>query len=342
VTSEPARKVATDASEINETVSARKIPLPSPLCPRPPLKTRYFEPSIWLVSGRMTAIRHGASAMDAMDWFAVACVLIAAAIYFAVFAVIGRLFRIAWSYRILMAGAISCAVVVVLSKFLIQDVNVRVDSLHIDRDIRLSPLPLPTRIFAGPHQYPPQNFAAYGIVAFAATATKDDRRRYMNICEGYVSTLVAYNAIPAPLNQQMVTVWPVDSDDLAISGHVYKKPANDACDEAVDHYGLVTAQTAIRDARNDNATLDGLGPFLLAWSPSLTKGQPGALVLVTDMSNVTTTEEAKQVFVQWGLDIEENPELWEKGWNLTKLKLIIRLWANKYGGQLLQLAGGKS
>jgi hypothetical protein len=118
-------------------------------------------------------------------------------------------------------------------------------------------------------------------------------------------------------------------------------PPSKVCDAAVSHYGLLTAQEAIADARRNNARTDGLGPFLLAWSPSEQKGKSDVLVLVSDLSEVTTTEQAQRLFKEWGDDIEESPDLWEKGWNVNKLKTLIRLWADKYGDRLLHLAGDK-
>jgi len=198
---------------------------------------------------------------------------------------------------------------------------------------------LPTRVFAGPDQYPPKYFAAYGIVAFPVKATKDKIPRYTIICEAYISTFLSYTDVRTPLNRQIVTVWPIESDKEATQINVMR--LSDVCDAAVSHYGLLTAQEAIADAKKSNARIDGLGPFLLAWSPSEQKGKSDVLVLVSDMSEVTTTEQAQRLFIQWAHDIEENPELWEKGWNVDKLKTVIRLWVDKYGQQLLQLAGGK-
>lgn len=172
------------------------------------------------------------------------------------------------------------------------------------------------------------------------------------LCEAYASTLLAYNEVPAPINTQMVTVWPIDTDGEATRLNrmpPHDKPndgsvstiQNRTCVDAVSRYGLLTAEVAIRDARKNRARIDGLGSFLLAWSPSAKKGMPDALVLVSDLSEVTTMEQAKGIFVQWSVDIEKNPELWKKGWNVDSLKTVIKLWADKYGERLLQLVNSK-
>jgi hypothetical protein len=199
---------------------------------------------------------------------------------------------------------------------------------------------LASRLFAGPAQYPPNDFAAYGILAFKTRATPDDTPRYEMICNAYVAGLLHFTDIKVPLKQQMVTVWPIESDSQAT--RINKMPRESLCPEAVRRYGLPTSLEAIESARRSNVQFNDTGPFLLAWSPSETKGQPGALVLVSDLSDVTTSEQAKQIFFDWFSKIQENPELWRPGWDIAKLKVLIRLWADKYGEKLLKVVGVKS
>src|SRR5690349_14864524 len=72
-----------------------------------------------------------------------------------------------------------------------------------------------SRLFAGPEQYPPKLFAAYGILAFPARASSYDRDRYMMICEAYIAGLPSTYEVGKPKWDQMVTVWPVISDEQA-------------------------------------------------------------------------------------------------------------------------------
>lgn len=193
---------------------------------------------------------------------------------------------------------------------------------------------LPSRIFAGPGQYPPRQFKAYGIVAFKTRPTAVDRPRYDMICDAYVSGLLHYTSVKAPLQQQMVTVWPVDTPALA--NKINREARDKVCADAVPNYGLVLAQEAIEAAKRSKAPLDGDGPFLLAWSPGVKQGQADALVLVSDMTDVINNEQAKQIFTRWTLDIQENSALWNNGWDEEKLKLVIRLWVDKWGARILQ------
>jgi hypothetical protein len=199
---------------------------------------------------------------------------------------------------------------------------------------------LPTRMAAGPGQYPPKQFKAYGIVAFKTRPTPADRDRYDMICDAYVSSLPYYKDVKAPPNDQMVTVWPVESASWA--DRINAETRQKVCADAVPHYGLAIALEAIESATKNGAVLDGQGPFLLAWSPGAAKGLPDALVLVSDMSDVINNEQSKQIFARWALDIQNDSSLWDPTWNQERLKLIIRLWADKWGTKALNAYHSKS
>jgi hypothetical protein len=193
-----------------------------------------------------------------------------------------------------------------------------------------------SRLFTGPDAYPPDAFAAYGILAFRARATDADRARHEMICNAYGAVLPATHELAVPRAEQMVTVWPVTSDARAAS--LNAAPIETACPEAVANYDLVTARTAIREAEAVTE-IEGIGPFLLAWSPATAKGRTDVPVLVMDLSEVETYARAQTVFIAWARDIETEPELWRRGWNLERLRRTIRDWADTYGEHLLLLLG---
>jgi hypothetical protein len=199
---------------------------------------------------------------------------------------------------------------------------------------------LPTRMAAGPGQYPPSQFKAYGIVAFKTGPTAADKDRYDMICDAYVSSLPFYKDVKAPPERQMVTVWPVEKPQWA--DKINAEARQKVCADAVAHYGVALAQDAIREARQNGAGLDGQGPFLLAWSPGVAKGRKDALVLVADLSDVIVNEQAKQVFALWALDIQNDPGLWDPTWNVEKILLRARLWADKVGTTILNIYKSKS
>ncbi len=193
-----------------------------------------------------------------------------------------------------------------------------------------------SRLFTGPASYPPDAFAAYGILAFRARATDADRARHEMICNAYGAVLPATHELAVPRAEQMVTVWPVTSDERA--ARLNTAPIETACPEAVANYDLVTARTAIREAEAVTE-IDGIGPFLLAWSPATAKGRADVPVLVMDLSEIETYARAQAVFIAWARDIETEPELWRRGWNLERLRRTIRDWADTYGEHLLLLLG---
>jgi hypothetical protein len=195
-------------------------------------------------------------------------------------------------------------------------------------------------MFAGPGQYPPTKFLAYGIVAFPARATPDSSERFKIICNAYQSNLLFYTDVGVPTSDQMVTVWPIEKDPDATS--LNNMDRDKMCQGAVDKYGLKTSLQAIADARAAGAALQGRGPFLLAWSPAILKGRQDALVLTLDLSMVANTDQADRLFQEWKSDIIENPELWNRGWRLERIKNLVALRADKFGSDLLKVFGGKT
>lgn len=171
-----------------------------------------------------------------------------------------------------------------------------------------------SRVFAGPNQYPPQEFAAYGILAFPSRSSPDDRVRHLMICSEYIAVLPHTSELIIPRSEQMVTIWPVDSDTDA--SRLNRMPRNELCEFAVNNYGLVIAKQALKDAELAGMDTSDRGPFLLAWSPSIDKGKQDALVLAVNLSDVTTFEQAQQIMLSWSDDIERDPQLWSNGWEI--------------------------
>ncbi len=199
-----------------------------------------------------------------------------------------------------------------------------------------------SRLFAGPEDYPPTDFAAYGILAFKSRASTHDRPRHLMICDAFLSSIQASNSLPTPRGKQMVTIWPMVSGEAARAATRLRD--QDACGVAVDQYGSMTAASALRQAASVGANLDGIGPYLLAWSPPQKKGQPDAIVLAADLSSVENYEDALNVMWDWVHDIEQDPQLWaaEEGWTVEGLRVKVRQWFDRRGTQLLSAVAGKT
>jgi hypothetical protein len=163
------------------------------------------------------------------------------------------------------------------------------------------------------------------------------------ICEAYITSLLQFyelNDVNIPNSEQMITVWPINSDEIADDLNSKEKitdPGIDICGVAVDKYGLITAMKALKDAELAQVDTSNRGPFLLAWSPAIDKGKHDALVLTSDLSDVTTYEQAKSILIEWRRNIEQNPLLWKDGWNIEKVRVMTRLWVDKYGPKILAL-----
>lgn len=196
-------------------------------------------------------------------------------------------------------------------------------------DIRAS------RTFVGPHVFPPDEYAAYGIVAFPELSSSATRDRHLLVCEAYVATLPQAGDLFIPPSEQMVTVWPVNSEQLAsdlaaTQGHTKRLTQ---CESAVDNYDLETALTAIRQAgKAKSLDFSNQGPFLLAWSPASDKGSKDALVLVADLSDVRTSDAMRMRFREWRDRIEQDESLWNDGWTIDRLRVSLRDWADHWGG----------
>ena len=197
-----------------------------------------------------------------------------------------------------------------------------------------------SRIFAGPEQYPPNNFLAYGILAFPSRASENDKARHMMFCDAYIAALPHSSELfNVPISKQMVTIWPIQANSIA--DKLNKMSRSKVCSLAVEKYDLVTSLQAIKDAEVSGYILKGEGPFLLAWSPAKNKGNADTPVLITDLSDIYSPEDAKQILSYWAKDIEDNPDLWNNGFNMEKVRVSLRHWADTFGPKIISGFMGK-
>lgn len=202
-----------------------------------------------------------------------------------------------------------------------------IEIVEVGRPVRAS------RLFAGPGEYPPTDFAAYGVVAFPERATGETKARHMMVCDAYVASLPKPGDLAVPPSQQMVTIWPIAS--TAFADKARSASDSDACGMAVDNYNLPAGQGALLDARAaTDERLDGQGPYLVAWSPPTDKGKSRVVALVFDLSGATTEDQIREYFRRWRGDIEADPALWKGGWSVETVRLKIRDWLDSVGAQL--------
>ena len=203
-----------------------------------------------------------------------------------------------------------------------------------------------SRLFAAGNQYPPDSFAAYGIVAFRSLATTSALGRYIAICEGYLASILSFRELvreDVQHSQQMATIWPLRTEILANRLNSNFNTSSDNCPTIVHDINLNLSQNLIRIAeRQMNTSLVGDGPFLLAWSPTQDIVNEDTLVLSLDLSHVMNDQQATRMFNFWIDEIEKDPELWSSGWSLEHLRLKLQLAADKFGEGVLQLFGIES
>ena len=193
-----------------------------------------------------------------------------------------------------------------------------------------------SRLFVAPHDFPLERYGAYGIVAFAALSTPETKDRYTLVCLAYWATLPRSSGLAVPISEQMVTVWPVDDPTSPMLGNDRER----ACNYAVEHYDLTTAQTALAEAADANVEgpLNGIGPYLLAWSPAQKKGEKDTLVLKLDLSWANTSQNFIEQFQAWRKKIEGDPRLWQNGFDPDRVRVAIKYWVDRWGSALLSVS----
>ena len=202
-----------------------------------------------------------------------------------------------------------------------------------------------SRLFGARNQYPPKGFSGYAIVAFSSGSTQDSVSRYKAICEGYLNTLTASKEVVddnVPTSAQLATIWPLRTAAMADSLNDTDAPKNTACGDIVQNIGIRMSKKAIRRAEMHlDEELTGDGPYLLGWAPGqrYDDASDDVPVLVLDLSNVRTSQQAVNAFNFWSSEIEKDPGVWVGGWNFGRLKLKVRWWVERYGEGILNFIG---
>lgn len=202
--------------------------------------------------------------------------------------------------------------------------------------------PVPTRVFAGPGQFPPSRFRGYGFLAFPALASEYDYDRHMKICQAYVNSLPATSSVKQQREDQFVTVWPIKDERLAnaLNGLFHRHEAAAYCSQAIDHYDDGQARDVMAKVRlAQDVTLDGRGPYLFGWIPADEYGQTAKFILNLDLSRVTTYEQALVQLQSWQQKIATNPELLRDGLSVENMRRTIRDWSDQHGQAFLMLIG---
>jgi len=193
-------------------------------------------------------------------------------------------------------------------------------------------LPLiPTRAFLPSKSIPPADVGAYGLVALRAKPTPANTARLNMLCVAFIKSLPSRYSLPVgmPVTQEMITIWPIDDPKQV-------RPEEENCGYLLEHYDLYGGQSAIADASIQGKNLSGRGPYLIGWSPSNSRYISDAVVLVVDMSDFETQDSFDEALMFWQRKIVEDPSLWASGFSVTKIRLAMRDFADRYGTSILK------
>ena len=201
--------------------------------------------------------------------------------------------------------------------------------------------PAATRLFTPPDYALPRGYGAVAVVSFPrAPASPEERERYMRFCKAYLTVLpdAVVTARADPDRAQMVTLWP--RTDLREAQSLRTPPQgrklDAACDDAVDNYAYEAAERWLaRVPRRAGYTPGARGPVLVAWAPPASICDERAPMLIYDMSQLERRGAISDGFAIWKRDIEEQPELWRNGWNLTRWRLNLQALTDRYGEQIV-------
>jgi hypothetical protein len=121
---------------------------------------------------------------------------------------------------------------------------------------------------------------------------------------------------------------------------MYRSETSASCKSAIDNYDEEQSREVLRKVREtENTALAGLGPYLFGWIPAEGFDQTGKLILMLDLSRVTTYEQALIQLQSWQQQIATNPDLLRDGFSLENMRRLIRDWSDQHGQVFLVLIG---
>ena len=166
-----------------------------------------------------------------------------------------------------------------------------------------------------------------------------DPARQRRVCRAFVAVLDESAAVAGvnPAREQMVTIWPVTevSPPLRLDAARHDSAAVDAiCPVAVAKYDYAQASEWSSKLPERRISATARGHSLVAWAPPRQAGDPRAPILRYDLSRFSTDAELVEALRIWKRDIEDDPQLWTGGWNLTHWRLKTRALVDQYGAEI--------
>lgn len=186
--------------------------------------------------------------------------------------------------------------------------------------------PIATRLFADSKFRVPDDFGAIAVLVFPADAAQDGVR-VLTVCRAFVGAILPSTTVTReqPHWQQMVTLWPVVPGSPTLDPNnqdVHGAGADgQVCPAASKDYDYVEAAAWLARLPRTVDLGAGQGPFLIAWAPARMAGAAHVPILTYDLSSFTTPTALRRAMRIWTDEIEENPDAWTGGWDLTRFRL---------------------
>ena len=193
-----------------------------------------------------------------------------------------------------------------------------------------------TRIFLAGNEPIPGQFGAIAVVIFP---NGSDPARLQQVCRAFVAVLDDSGEVSERLPDaaQMVTIWPVKSGSAVPRSGVVSSAAeaDRMCTAAAANYDYLRAQQAMAGLPSAERLAPATrGPLLAAWAPGADFGRQHVSILRYDLSGIAGQQRLIGAMQIWKDKIERQPELWQSGWNTTKVRLWLSTQVDELGAQI--------
>ena len=198
------------------------------------------------------------------------------------------------------------------------------------------PMAIATRVFLIGNEPVPGQFGAIAVVIFP---NGSDPARLQQVCRAFVAVLDDSGEVSERLPDaaQMVTIWPVKNGSAVPRSGVVSSAAeaDRLCTAAAANYDYLRAQQAMAGLPSAERLAPATrGPLLAAWAPGADFGRQHVSILRYDLSGIAGQQRLIGAMQVWKDKIERQPELWQSGWNTTKVRLWLSTQVDELGAQI--------
>lgn len=190
---------------------------------------------------------------------------------------------------------------------------------------------VPVRAFLISGDEASREYIVQGYVLFSSEPSKNNLDRYLNICSSYIRHFDYTDEFEGKLPKEnlMPTYWLLNSDAKRIADRSgYMALLKLKCADYVKLYDYSRSKIILSKA----SSLSAKGPVLAAWSNRGTHNE----FLLLDLSNFDEADYERAMLI-WKERIVKKPNIWNDGFNITKVKEEFRNFVQKYGEVILSV-----